>query len=83
LSETILALLIHLIPSTLLLVALLIAWHNEWLGGILFIGLGMLFLLSFWELHNWPFYLSMSGLLFLVGALFLANSHLKSELRPG
>jgi hypothetical protein len=82
-SETILALLIHLIPSALLLVALIVAWRNEWLGGILFIGLGILFLLSFWEQHNWLFYLSMSGVLFLVGVLFLINSQFKSDLRPG
>lgn len=36
-SESILAFLIHLIPTAILLVALIISWKWEWIGGILFI----------------------------------------------
>jgi len=40
--KTILALLIHLIPTGIILVILAISWRWEWVGGILFIALGAL-----------------------------------------
>jgi len=45
--ETLTALVIHLIPSFLLLAALLISWRWSW-AGFLFILLGMFFLMLSW-----------------------------------
>ncbi len=42
--ETIGAFLIHLIPSLLLVVATIIAWKWEFIGGLLFIGWGLFFI---------------------------------------
>ena len=78
--ETILALLIHLIPTAIILIVLAIAWRWEWLGGILFIGFGVFYILDSPEFH-WSVYLVISGPLFLVGVLFLVNWLYRGELR--
>ena len=80
---TVLALLMHLIPTGVLLVGLAISWRWEWVGGILFPGLGVLYLVMAWGRFHWPVYLTISGPLFLLGLLFLINWLYKAELRAG
>ena len=45
--ETIGALLMHLIPTFVILVVLGIAWRWEWIGGFLFVVLGVLYITLF------------------------------------
>jgi len=78
---TILALLIHLIPTFLILVALAIAWRWEWVGGILFPGLGAWYLIMTWGKAIWAAAAVISGPLFLIGALFLVNWSFRAQLR--
>ena len=66
--ETILALLIHLIPTYIFLIALAIAWHWERVGAIFFVALALLYLLSSGG-GSWV----ISGSLFLIGLLFLLD----------
>lgn len=70
--KTALALGIHLIPTAVLLAALTLSWRWEWLGGILFPGLGILYLVTTRGLH-WSAYAVISGPLFLAGILFLVS----------
>ena len=80
--RTILALMVHLIPTGLLLVALLIAWRWEWAGALMFVGLGALY--SARVFHHHPgWILTIAGPLFLVGVLFLIDWLLRRELRVG
>ena len=81
--ETSLALLMHLIPTFLLLLLLVLSWRREWIAGIFFPLLGVLYVAWSW---NKPFgvlstLLLMAGPLVLTGALFLLNWHYRSELR--
>ena len=78
---TILALLMHLIPTAVILIVLAISWRWEWVGGILFIALGVLYLVMSWGRFHWSAYLLISGPLFLVGVLFLVNWLYRAELR--
>ncbi|MFN2211932.1 MAG: hypothetical protein ACK2UM_01175 [Anaerolineales bacterium] len=71
--ETIAALAMHLIPTLVILVVLCIAWRWEWIGGFLFVTLGVLYITLFWEPSNLPAYLLISGPLFLDGILFLLD----------
>jgi len=71
--EAIGALLIHLIPTGVVLAVLLIAWRWDWMGGILFIILGGLYLILAWGGFPWSVFVIMSGPLFLIGLLFLLN----------
>ena len=79
--KTILALLIHLIPTWLVLIVLAVSWRWEWVGGILFIALGALYLSWSWGRFHWSVYLCISGPLFLIGVLFLLNWRCRRELR--
>jgi hypothetical protein len=81
--ETIIALLMHLIPTVIILIILAIAWRWEWIGGILFILLGVLYITLFWDPSQLPAYLMISGPLFLIGLLFLLNGFLRREQRAG
>ena len=79
--KTALALLIHLIPTGILLVILAAAWRWEWIGGLLFPALGIFYIAAFWGRFHWSVYLLFSGSLFLLGALFLLGWQHRAELR--
>jgi len=79
--NTLQALLMHLIPTGILLLILAVSWRWEWVGGLLFPGLGVFYVVSFWGRFPWPTYAIISGPLFLLGALFFLNWRLHAELR--
>ncbi len=67
-GETILALLIHLIPTFLIVIILAIAWRREIVGVILFFALALIYLVM-----SKGESLIISVPLILVGGLFLLN----------
>jgi hypothetical protein len=71
--ETLVALVMHLVPTALVVVALLIAWRWEWAGALLFVALGVAYFLMTRGRFDWLTYLLIPGPLFLMGALFLVN----------
>ena len=79
--ETLLALLIHLIPTLAILIVLAISWRWEWFGGVLFIFLAALYLGRFGGQFPWSTYLVMSGPPFLVGILFIINWLYRKDIR--
>ena len=68
-----LALLMHLIPTALVLLVLAICWRHEWIGGGLFPALALLHLVSMWGRLHWQAYLGIELPLWLLGALFIWN----------
>jgi len=79
----ILALLMHLIPTFLILIVLAVSWRREWIGGVLFILLGVLYVAWTWNKpigHSSTFAI-ITGPLVLTGALFLLNWRYRSELK--
>ena len=79
--RTILALLIHLAPVGMLVLILVISWRWEWVGGVVFPVLGVLYIVSVWGRFPWAVFVTISGPLFLLGILFLANWRYRAELR--
>ena len=79
--QTIGALLLHLVPTFIVVIALVIAWRWEWVGAILFIALALFYLVWSWGRFHWSAYLGISGPLVLVGVLFLFNWIYRAELR--
>jgi len=71
--QEILGLLIHLVPTYLIILALVIAWRWEWVGTILFGGLGVFYIVLTWEQFSWVAAALISGPAFLVGGLFLLD----------
>ena len=81
--QTTLALLMHLLPTFLVLAVLALSWRREWIGGALFVALAALYVI--WA-RNKPFFgwapvLFISGPLLLTGALFLLNWRARLRLR--
>ncbi len=79
--ETILALLIHLVPTYIVVIALIVAWRWEWVGAILFSALAVFYVAWTWGRFPWVAYLAISGPLALVGVLFLVDWAYRTELR--
>ena len=80
---TIGALLLHLIPTYIVIIVLIVAWRREWVGAILFIGLAVLWVGWAWGRFPWVAYVVMSGPLLVAGILFLLNWIYRAELRSG
>ncbi|MCK4663116.1 MAG: hypothetical protein KAT68_09645 [Bacteroidales bacterium] len=79
--HTILALLMHLIPTFLLIIILVISWRLEWVGGILFFALAIFYIVWAWDKFPLSAYFSISGPLFIISVLFLINWVYRKELR--
>src|SRR5215471_1910175 len=75
------ALMLHLIPTWILLGVLVVSWRWEWVGGALFTGLGALYVIQVWGRFHWSTYAIISGPLVLMGGLFLANWFYRKQLR--
>lgn len=71
--KAVMGFLIHLIPTYLIIIALIIAWKWERSGGIIFIGLGFAYIVMAWGRENIYAFLFISGPLIIVGILFLLN----------
>ena len=77
-----LALLMHLIPTGMVLVALMIVWRREWAGAVLFPLLAVVHLVTTWGRLDWSGYALIDGPLLLLGILFWVNWSHKTTLRP-
>ncbi len=78
--KTALALVMHLIPTFLVLLVLAISWRWEWVGALLFTGLAICYVALFWGRFRWPTYALISGPLCLLGVLFLLNWLWRADL---
>jgi len=83
LGQVLLALAMHLIPTGVVLVSLAIAWRWEWVGAVLYAGLGVVYVVWAWGRFSWDVYALIAGPLLLVGLLFLVGWRYRSELRGG
>ena len=79
--QTLGALLIHLIPTAVIVIALVISWRWEWLGAVLFIGMAVFYVVWVWGRFPVSTYVLMSTTPVLVGVLFLINWKYRGELR--
>jgi hypothetical protein len=80
--RTTVALLMHLIPTFILLALLALSWRWDWVGGVVFPGLGIFYLVAFWGRFHWSAYALIAGPLFLVGTLFLLSWRQRKNVQP-
>jgi hypothetical protein len=71
--RTLLALFMHLIPTFLIIIFLVLAWRWEWIGAVVYIIFGFLYIFMAFGRFPLSVYFTISGPLFLVGILFLLN----------
>jgi len=72
--DTFTALVLHLVPTFLLVVLLVFAWRRELIGVIAFAGLAVAYVVVMWE-RGFPLvtYVMISGALLLISVLFLLS----------
>lgn len=71
--EKLLGLLIHLVPVFILIGVVILAWKHELVGGILYIGLGILYIILVGLHRPLSWYLGITGPLVVIGILFLLS----------
>jgi len=83
------ALLMHLLPSIVLVAALIVAWRREWIGSILYGIAGLLYII--WAVFvprpvpisvRFLWMLTIAGPAFVIAALFLVHWKKDGELHP-
>jgi len=79
--QTIGAFLLHLVPTFIVVIGLIIAWRWEWVGAVLFNALAVFYVVWAWGRFPLGAYLSISGPLVLIGVLFLLNWIYRAQLR--
>jgi hypothetical protein len=78
---TIVGLFMHLIPSFVLVVALILAWRWEWVGTLLFFGFTAWYIGIAWGDFDLVTYLLIAGPPFLVGVLFLLGWVYRKQIK--
>lgn len=70
---SVLAFLIHLIPSFILLAVVAIAWKYEWVGAAAFLGFAVFYVIMVGLDRPWSWYVAISAPSALVGILFFIS----------
>jgi hypothetical protein len=85
--RTMLALTVHLVPSFVLIVALILAWRWEWVGATVYGGAAALYVIMLLSRPLPPLTVKLfrialiAGPAFVIAALFLANWLKRDQLR--
>ncbi len=79
LAHKLVALAMHLIPTALVVVLLVVAWRFEWVGAVAFIALALLYTLRSLAHPQWILFIA--GPAYLVGLLFAVSALVRKE-RP-
>jgi len=67
------ALIMHLIPTFIIVIVLIISWRWEWIGAIIFTILSLFYIVWTWGQFPLVTYVLIAGPLLLIGVLFLMN----------
>ena len=76
--KTLLALLIHLIPTFIVIAVLLLSWRWPWVGGVIYVLLGISYLI--WSSRSGRESSIISIPLFSIGILFIINWFLRKKI---
>lgn len=66
------ALLMHMVPTMLIILALIVAWRWEWIGAVAFAGLAIFYVIMTAFREHWSAYLAISLPLLVIAILWLA-----------
>jgi len=77
--DIVLPLLIHLIPSFVLLVVSLISWKYDFIGVVVFWSVAVFYVFVVGFNRPWSWYVGISGSVIIVGILFLLSWFQKRE----
>mgnify|MGYP003597646091 CR=1 FL=1 len=78
-KKTLIAFMIHLIPTVLIVTILILSWKREWIGGVIFLLLGIAYAIVAVSHPQWI--LAVSGPLLVISILFLIGWFRRYEIR--
>ena len=79
--QTTIALLVHLIPTAIIIFILILSWRKYPLVGALsYIILGLVYVIMAWGKFHWSVYAVISGPLFIVGILYFFNWRFRKDI---
>jgi hypothetical protein len=78
--KTALAFALHLVPTLILAVAIIVSWRREWIGALVFFGLAAGYAL--WSVARPDWILVIAGPLALIAVLYLLGWRYRDEVRP-
>jgi len=81
LTDKIGAFFVHLVPTFLLILLLILSWKREWIGAIAFLLLGISYIIMAWEKFPLSTYFIISGPLVLISILFAWGWILKRNVK--
>ncbi|HLN21722.1 MAG TPA: hypothetical protein VK213_11575 [Bacteroidales bacterium] len=76
--KTLIAFLVHNIPSFVLIIILVLSWKWSWIGGLSYIALGFIYILWMAERSSSDF---IAYSLFAIGILFLSDWFMRKQIR--
>jgi len=79
--KTLLALAIHLIPSVIILILLMVAWRWEWIGGIVFLIFAASYIVMAWRRFPLSVYFVVAGPMVFISILFFINWKYRTEVQ--
>lgn len=71
---------IHLIPTVLLIIILMLSWKWEWVGGVMFFVLSLMYFFATVGTRHWSAWGIISGGLFVLGFLFAVDWIYRDQL---
>lgn len=78
--QKVLGFLMHNIPTFFLILVLIFSWRWPMVGGIVYILLGLAYIVLAWGKFHWSAYVMISGPLFLLGGLFFLSWYQKKNI---
>ena len=79
--KTLLALAIHLVPTLIIVLLLIIAWRWEWIGGIAFLILAATYVVMAWRRFPLSVYFVVAGPMVIISILFFINWKYKADMQ--
>jgi len=79
--DTAIDLFMHMIPSILLLLALIIAWRWEKIGSIIYLGLGIFYILETWGKIHWSGIILIASPVLIIAILFAVSGFQKIKIK--
>lgn len=80
LMQTIVGLLIHLIPTFVIVGVLILSWRWEWIGAVAYVGMAVFYAYMI-NFRRWDWIALISTPLLIIGILFLVSWLLHDKLR--
>jgi len=72
-TQTFYDLLLHLLPTAVILLIVFVAYNRPLIGAIIYLVLGLMYIITGWASMHWSAHVLIAGPLFLLSALYITD----------